>query len=194
MNTEKFIEGTELVYFANLGDDAGQKCIYAGEGLSPYTSKIILMPERKIIEVYDCALEKFKNSRELIDELVEKVLKNLTRWENKDEGYVCNYCKQSHGIECMLGHDPDCIVTLIEKMYKQIDNEQVEIPKEETVQQWEKRTGETYPDDGPVWLKSGTLYYDPRKKAWELMRHERAKTMDYTPIIVATHHERPESV
>ena len=27
-------------------------------------------------------------------------------------------------------------------------------PPHETVDQWEKRTGETYPDDGPVWIKT----------------------------------------
>ena len=27
-------------------------------------------------------------------------------------------------------------------------------PKHETVAEWEKRTGEIYPDDGPVWCKN----------------------------------------
>ncbi len=27
------------------------------------------------------------------------------------------------------------------------------VPKHETVEQWEKRTGQIYPDDGPVWIQ-----------------------------------------
>jgi hypothetical protein len=61
-------------------------------------------------------------------------------------------------------------------------------PPHETVEQWEKRTGETYPDDGPVYpadmfcgkpcYKDCRSYRDAKKQGWNI-------------TIVANHHGKP---
>ncbi len=61
-------------------------------------------------------------------------------------------------------------------------------PKHETVEEWENRTGDSYPDDGPVYAKLkegndwGLATYD-----WTTIFKDNA--MD---VIVANHHGKPE--
>ena len=59
-------------------------------------------------------------------------------------------------------------------------------PKHETVQAWESRTGETYPDDGPVWYKNGYDYY--------LCESNDIKNIFKINCIVATSHGKPDSI
>ncbi|TET97705.1 MAG: hypothetical protein E3J23_08485 [Candidatus Stahlbacteria bacterium] len=64
-------------------------------------------------------------------------------------------------------------------------------PTHETVDQWEERTGESYPDDGPVW----GLYHNDMKstKKWKLYEHKKAiYNFTVSKCIVATHHGKPE--
>ncbi len=73
-------------------------------------------------------------------------------------------------------------------------------PKHETVSEWEKRTGETYPNDGPVWSRWKTTHKDYGH--WFLITNGRAQdeleTEVYNKeryiIIVANHHGKPEDV
>jgi len=56
------------------------------------------------------------------------------------------------------------------------------LPKYETVEQWESRTGDTYPGDGPVWAR-----YD---KKWHLYEYN-GYARGASNLIVATHHGKP---
>lgn len=64
-------------------------------------------------------------------------------------------------------------------------------PKHETVEQWEKRKGEPYPDDGPVWYM---VEYSESVTVFEL--HEYEMFNDWQKyrdrIFVANHHGKPE--
>lgn len=71
--------------------------------------------------------------------------------------------------------------------------ESVPIPKYETVTDWETRTGEIYPTDGPVW----TFYLPLMEKnsgVWELETWVECKGWEWDnikPTVVANHHGRP---
>lgn len=72
-------------------------------------------------------------------------------------------------------------------------------PKHETVERWEKRTGETYPDDGPVWVNYQIL--KENRTEWKLTTYEDIKQWDKIAFkyntetsemcIVANHHGKP---
>lgn len=69
-------------------------------------------------------------------------------------------------------------------------------PAHETVEQWEERTGETYPDDGPVWMEiyncnglNGGLTL--HLVTWNIARQ--SEPLITPRIIVATHHGKPET-
>ena len=67
-------------------------------------------------------------------------------------------------------------------------------PTHETVQQWEERTGQTYPDDGPVWSSYKDLLREPIKIEWRLELWKCVKEWEWdSPClsIVATHHGKP---
>ncbi len=74
----------------------------------------------------------------------------------------------------------------------------MEEKKWESVAEWESRTGEIYPDDGPVWSRWNVDHKDFGK--FMLITYERAVdeagTDEYDKdryiIIVATHHGKPE--
>lgn len=68
-------------------------------------------------------------------------------------------------------------------------------PKHETVEQWENRTGQVYPDDGPVW------YMDAASDDYDLVVYRPAKMLltmfNYKAeiqIIVANHHGKPKEI
>jgi hypothetical protein len=68
-------------------------------------------------------------------------------------------------------------------------------PKHETVQVWEERTGETYPDDGPVWSCYRNLLSANNEVYWKIEEWEETKQYEWDspkPAIVATHHGKPE--
>lgn len=92
----------------------------------------------------------------------------------------------------------------------------IPIPKNETIEQWEKRTGEPYPDDGPVYWsheKLLTKYDNERnpikyKHPWILSEYKKAyehrayfngtskpfiDLENPVEIIVANHHGKPET-
>lgn len=48
----------------------------------------------------------------------------------------------------------------------------IDIPKNETVEQWEKRTGIIYPDDGPVWVKKSEKDPEGEYSWWELRTYK----------------------
>jgi hypothetical protein len=63
------------------------------------------------------------------------------------------------------------------------------IPKHETVEQWEDRTGEVYPDDGAVWvLYTFTETAIRVKPYWTLKEYDGYSRSE----IVANHHGKPE--
>ncbi len=63
-------------------------------------------------------------------------------------------------------------------------------PTHETVEQWEERTGETYPDDGPVWV--WTVNNPSCRKKWVLMSYSLSVVYDNTcKITIANHHGKP---
>lgn len=69
--------------------------------------------------------------------------------------------------------------------------ERMRTPEHETVEQWEERTGETYPDDGPVYV--WTVNNPTCRKRWRLMEYNYSKSYrDVCEIIVANHHGKPE--
>jgi len=69
--------------------------------------------------------------------------------------------------------------------------------KHETVEQWEDRTGETYPNSAPVYARYGEMI--PRHE-WALMEHHSIKGADQSTeeplveIIVATCYGKPDSI
>ncbi len=69
-------------------------------------------------------------------------------------------------------------------------------PKHETVSDWEKRTGEIFPNDGPVW----SIGFDSRPielveySVFRDMRLIGEKIGDHPYCIVANHHGKPEDV
>ena len=75
-------------------------------------------------------------------------------------------------------------------------------PTNETVEQWEERTGETYPDDGPVWHKEVLKDDKGEYIIYNLMTLARYKPYGSPEIIkkwleanqpiVATHHGKPD--
>lgn len=63
-----------------------------------------------------------------------------------------------------------------------------EIPQYETVQQWEARTGEKYPDDGPVWHNAMICGL----KTLIISRYGFYKERGIDNyVVVATHHGKP---
>ena len=79
--------------------------------------------------------------------------------------------------------------TMLEDLIKEYDT-----PKHETVQQWEERTGDIYPDDGPVWMEiyncnglNGGLTL--HLVTWNIARQ--SEPLITPRIIVATHHGKP---
>ena len=63
-------------------------------------------------------------------------------------------------------------------------------PKHETVEQWETRTGERYPDDAPVYIKN--RWVDMEEIGFKCMDYLHAKGyLSNLGIIVATHHGKP---
>jgi len=71
------------------------------------------------------------------------------------------------------------------KVFELVDED---IPKHETVEQWESRTGEKYPDDGPVYFKmvEGDEF-NLTDYGWSKI----FKLKEIT-VIVANHHGKPE--
>jgi hypothetical protein len=70
--------------------------------------------------------------------------------------------------------------------------ESINTPKHETVEQWEKRTGESYPDDGPVWL---TIDSELWVTGWQLMTKEYwllYNNDEQAIVYIANHHGKPE--
>jgi len=69
--------------------------------------------------------------------------------------------------------------------------------KHEKVSEWEERTGETYPDDGPVWFKGVAWECD-----WTCRDYEQVQVrceinnepMTNYYVIVANHHGKPDSI
>jgi len=75
-------------------------------------------------------------------------------------------------------------------------------PKHETVEQWEERTGETYPDDGPVWMLQiypkldntwWSLVEYSEHKRWNRLRKDAGLSNGEIRLIVANHHGKPAS-
>jgi hypothetical protein len=74
-------------------------------------------------------------------------------------------------------------------------------PKHETVEQWEARTGETYPDDGPVWLWSDKYGWMLKQFKRVVLRRPFVRSLGvYMPMldkkkaIIANHHGKPNSI
>jgi hypothetical protein len=72
-----------------------------------------------------------------------------------------------------------------------IDEIRLNQSQHETVEEWEKRTGETYPDDGPVY------YTFPIDDFWSLCEYKEWKQSSYSTVngavvVVANHHGKPE--
>ncbi|MCP4988530.1 MAG: hypothetical protein GY928_21500 [Colwellia sp.] len=64
--------------------------------------------------------------------------------------------------------------------------EYLNTPKHETVEQWKNRTGESYPDDGPVWT------FSPCEKEWQLYSLKELEHTICETVYVANHHGKPE--
>lgn len=66
--------------------------------------------------------------------------------------YYCDYCNTTlnTSYEDLSGENCQCCQS----------GHLHELPDYETVGQWEKRTGEKYPEDGPVWFKNTTPLSD----------------------------------
>lgn len=62
------------------------------------------------------------------------------------------------------------------------------IPKQETIEQWEKRTGEAYPDEKDVWS------WEDKIEAWTIIPYQIYKEIiediDGSPYVF--HHGKPE--
>jgi len=77
-------------------------------------------------------------------------------------------------------------------------------PKHETVSEWENRTGESYPDDAPVWFRETGSFNEDSFNYWELGTYktntpygkdETVKAWikwNKGKSIVANHHGKPE--
>jgi len=68
-------------------------------------------------------------------------------------------------------------------------------PKHETVEQWEERTGETYPDDAPVWYHYRYIMLK-NKEEWKVEMWGDCKGCEWdrdNPAIVANHQGKPSS-
>lgn len=67
----------------------------------------------------------------------------------------------------------------------------IDIPKHETVSEWEKRTGDNYPDDAPVYV--WTVNNPTHEKRWVLKEHCFSKIdKECCKVIIANHHGKPE--
>lgn len=82
--------------------------------------------------------------------------------------------------------------------------ESLNIPKHETVEQWETRTGESYPGDGPVWVKRSHKDNEGEYSWWELNTYKASipwgskevvykfMKLNKDNFVVANHHGKPE--
>ncbi len=74
--------------------------------------------------------------------------------------YYCERCQTEIIFKETTSSIPDCPYCHDRELI-------IDIPNYETVEQWEKRTGEEYPDDGLVWWKVKDGLCKPCRK-WEV--------------------------
>ncbi len=111
------------------------------------------------------------------DEYIMKELSESVKMFN-ELSHVSDFWDGDH-----ISFDKDELVAKLEDL--------LDTPKHETVEQWEKRTGESYPDDGPVWWRYETCDNDePWKHHIYSIRHSFKNSK--LQIIVANHHGKPE--
>ena len=67
-------------------------------------------------------------------------------------------------------------------------------PKHETISEWENRTGESYPDEAPVWLNEKEAVKNGEWIGWSLKVYEqvKGKSPEYWKVIIANHHGKPK--
>lgn len=127
--------------------------------------------------------------REMISKLIEEVEGKIIRWDEEEEEYVCNYCNQTDGIECMIVHKHNCISSLIDEICEQLENEsnkvQIEIPKHETV---ENICNKILKTQTVVTILPNCIGNQPYSRA--VIFPEEVK-LQYDRFI-ATHHGKPE--
>ena len=104
-----------------------------------------------------------------------KPIEGHQEWDRYDNGEDC--CPE-HAVR-----ELEAYTTSLEK--------QIEETKHETVEQWESRTGEIYPDDAPVWVVDSDstelkLYKDYWTDIVELIKYQSDNT-----VIIANHHGKP---
>lgn len=98
----------------------------------------------------------------------------------------------------VMAHEKDFYINWLEQQYRSHS----EIPKYESVSEWEARTGEKYPDDGPVWAlhqctSIGGYIVKGEPKRWYLYTYDARRETDKrgekinVEFIVATHHGKP---
>jgi hypothetical protein len=138
----------------------------------------------------------------------------------------CPFCggerKDPESSGYYLEHNEDCYMremSLVPRIqfipFKKLQNWNTRHePKHETVEEWENRTGKTYPDDGPVWIKSRYYKYHDDLTAshtdwfYEIIKYseleylqqhllddiEESEDPEVELICVANHHGKPEEV
>ena len=130
-----------------------------------------------------------------MNKLREKII-NILR-SNLIDSYFCTRVWSSWSYGTMTEEDfeevngSDNIEDIVNELEKELS-----IPKHETIEQLEERTGETYPDDAPVW----SSYRDVAKLStieWKLEQWGECKPWEWDspkPSIVANQHGKPDNV
>lgn len=97
---------------------------------------------------------------------------------------VSGYHEECYASQLLITKAMNCITEMADR---------INTPKHETVGEWEKRTGESYPDDGPVFVKEKQIYGGWME--WKLKPYIKSMK-DLHPafwrVVIATHHGKPE--
>lgn len=140
--------------------------------------------------------------RKMISKLIEEVEEKITQWDEEEEKYVCNYCNQINGIECMIVHKANCINFLIDEICEHLESEtnkvQIEIPRHETVgglreeyESWDEDSNWT-PEEMEFGEKYKLESHYKYSRAIGFFAGFQKATVFKHKTVVANHHGKPE--
>ena len=98
----------------------------------------------------------------------------------------CSKCGKESGVLLVPAH----------RLSNCCNAEIIKTPKQETVKEWENRTGESYPDDAPIWLSEKVAVENGKWSVYRLKEYGRYKnsSREYWKVIVANHRGKPEEI
>lgn len=104
-------------------------------------------------------------------------------------GYGCD-AREDWVVEQIESENYEEITGDFDNLYVRLSDVEdlISEPKHETVEEWEARTGETYPDDGPVWVRVDGHFISLR------IRSDIKDLPERAVITIANHHGKPQDI